>query len=327
MSGHRTQQPVEPLARRAAGKARAGAVPSPVPPPPSAATAGATRWWSVALVAATVLAYLPALWAGYIWDDDDYLTENRLVQAADGLPRLWEIRRDPAGHFRPNTPQYYPLVFTTYWLEHRLWGLHPAGYHVVNVLLHAASALLLWRIGARLRIPAAGLIAAVFALHPLHVESVAWVTERKNVLSGVFFFLALLAFLNFADGRGWRWYAATLGLFTAALLSKTVTAMLAPVLVIVSVRGDCCAPPCWLTPKASRLGCGWQRLLRSPKRLLATLARCFVRTRSISRRWRACAGRTAVRRPRPLLQQARTCRQSRCCGRCLPSIGYPGRAS
>ncbi len=233
MSGHRKKQPVEPVARRSAAAPRAAALSPPAHAPPAVAAPGGSRWWSLALVAGTLIAYLPALWAGYIWDDDDYLTENRLVQAADGLPRLWELRRDAAGALRPNTPQYYPLVFSTFWLEHRLWGLHPAGYHVVNVLLHAGSALVLWRICTRLRIPAAGLIAAVFALHPIHVESVAWVTERKNVLSGLFFFLALLAFLNFADGRGWRWYAATLGLFTAALLSKTVTAMLAPLLVIL----------------------------------------------------------------------------------------------
>jgi tetratricopeptide (TPR) repeat protein len=170
-------------------------------------------------VLATLLAYLPALGAGYVWDDDWYLTENPHLRDLAGLARIW---------IPGNTVQYYPAVFTSFWLEQRAWGLDPAGYHLVNVLLHALNALLVWRLARALCIPGAWLVGALFALHPVHVESVAWITERKNVLSGCFYLAAALAYLRF-QGVGaarWRWYAASLGLFALALLSKTVTCSL-----------------------------------------------------------------------------------------------------
>jgi len=194
---------------------------------------------AVAIVILTIVAYLPALNAGYIWDDDDYITNNALLTDLDGLFRIWQPLQ---------TPQYYPVVFSTFWIEHQLWGLAPFGYHLVNVLLHLVSAALLWRILVRLRIPggiaAAGLIAAVFALHPVHVESVAWITERKNVLSGVFYLAAALAHLRFDDyretpasgGRAqgiWGWYGLALVLFVFALLSKSVTCSLPAALILV----------------------------------------------------------------------------------------------
>lgn len=176
-----------------------------------------------ALLLVTVAAYLPVGQAGYIWDDDHYVEHNELLRSTDGLYRIW---------FQPTaSPQYYPLVFTTFWIEYRLWGLAPAGYHAVNVLLHAANALLLWRLLHRLGVPGAWLAAAVFALHPVHVESVAWVTERKNTLSAFLYLAALAAYLRFAppqspvvpSRRALGWYALALVLFAGALLSKTVT--------------------------------------------------------------------------------------------------------
>lgn len=141
------------------------------------------------LLGVTLIAYLPAIHGGFIWDDDDYITENRTLIDLEGLRRIW---------FQLGaTPQYYPLVFTSFWLERRLWGVDPQGYHVVNVLLHALAAILLGRVLSRLQVPGAWLAAAVFALHPVHVESVAWITERKNVLSAVFYFAAALAYLRF----------------------------------------------------------------------------------------------------------------------------------
>jgi tetratricopeptide (TPR) repeat protein len=179
-----------------------------------------------------VVAYAPAFRADFIWDDDQYLTENRVIRAPDGLKRTW---LDPTAN-----PQYYPLVFTTFWIEHRLWQLQPAGYHAVNILLHAGCACLLWIILRRLDIPAAWLAAIFFALHPIQVESVAWITERKNVLSGLFFFLSLLAYLKFAlpdasasRGRRRLSYAAALLLFACALLSKTVTCSLPAVILLL----------------------------------------------------------------------------------------------
>jgi len=170
-----------------------------------------------------------------VWDDDDYVVENPMLRSAEGLRRIWT---DTAA-----TPQFYPLTHSTFWVEYHLWGIRPAGYHAVNILLHAASALLLWAALRRLRVPGAWLGAALFALHPIQVESVAWITERKNVLSGLFYLAALLAYLCFAridDGpedssepRSWGVYAAASGLFVCALLSKTVTATLPVVLALV----------------------------------------------------------------------------------------------
>jgi tetratricopeptide (TPR) repeat protein len=191
------------------------------------------------LVAATLCAYLPALTrAGWIWDDDAYVTNNPTLEDADGLRRMWTEPR--------SIPQYYPLVHTSYWIERRLWGRDPHGYHATNVLLHALGAVLLWRLLVRLRVPGALFAAALFALHPVQVESVAWVTERKNVLSGVCALGAALCWFRFRppdDGserhaalrRGSRTaYAAALALFALALLAKTVTATLPAALLVVT---------------------------------------------------------------------------------------------
>ncbi|MGH9869797.1 MAG: tetratricopeptide repeat protein [Candidatus Polarisedimenticolia bacterium] len=188
---------------------------------------------AAALVLATVVAYLPALGGGYVWDDDVHVTHNDALRSMEGLRAIW---------FQPGaTPQYYPLTFTSFWLEQRIWGLHPAGSHLVNVLLHAVTALLVGLTLRRLRVPGAWLAAAVFALHPVHAESVAWITERKNVLSGLFYLGSLLAFLRFVPlepeqdsrRRRWLWYAVSLVLFVAALTAKTVTCSLPAVLVLL----------------------------------------------------------------------------------------------
>lgn len=194
------------------------------------------RTWIALAVAALVLAaYVPALRAGWIWDDDSYVTDNALVQSADGLGAIWSLTRHPAtGAWVSNTPQYYPFVFTSFWVEHALFGLNPFVFHLVNVLLHLANAWLLWKVLARLGVPAAGVAAALFALHPMHVESVAWVTERKNVMSGAFYLLAFLAYLRFDDERRARFWALAYAAFVAALLSKSVTATL-PIVLAVAI--------------------------------------------------------------------------------------------
>lgn len=198
-------------------------------------------WWGAAVVLLMLAAaYLPAMRGGYIWDDDAYVTDNACLKNLAGLRRIWtEIGA---------TPQYYPLVHTTFWVEHQLWGLRPLGYHVTNVMLHALTALLLWRILRRLDVPGAGLAAAIFALHPVHVESVAWITERKNTLSGLLYMLALWSYLRFtplvepsdADEGSrvqlrhrWRFYVLALLFFVGALLSKTVTCTLPAVIVVI----------------------------------------------------------------------------------------------
>lgn len=187
----------------------------------------------LAMVLATLVTYAPAMQAGFIWDDDHYVTENPHLARLEGLGRIWtELRA---------TPQYYPMVFTSFWLEHKLWGLEPAGFHVVNILLHAGCGLLLWLVLERLAFPWALPAALLFLLHPVHVESVAWVTERKNVLSGVFYMASALVMVRFlglesSDERprwDWRSYGTGLLLFVAALLSKSVTCSLPAALLLV----------------------------------------------------------------------------------------------
>ena len=128
---------------------------------------------------------------------------------------------------------YWPLTYTTFWLEHKIWGLAPAGYHVVNVLLHLFNSLLVWRLLLRLAVPGAWVAAAVFAAHPMHVESVAWIIERKDVLSGLFYLAAVLVWLRFLEqSRPWR-YSLALLLFAAGLLSKSIVVTLPVALLIV----------------------------------------------------------------------------------------------
>jgi len=203
---------------------------------------------AVLLLLVTVLTYRDLGEAGYMWDDDDYLVENPLLEDLEGLARIW---REPRA-----SPQYYPLVFTTFWLEARVFGRGPAaarGHHLVNLVLHGLSAVLVWLIlellfsspgvGARpppgVARPAAFLAALCFALHPIQVESVAWISERKNVLSGLFALGAVRAYLAFAPAdlplreRSWSRYALAAALLCAALLSKTVTATVPPALALV----------------------------------------------------------------------------------------------
>jgi tetratricopeptide (TPR) repeat protein len=188
----------------------------------------------LAIVLMTILVYIPAMQGGFVWDDDDYVIENQLLTSPMGLGRIW------SGPL--STPQYYPLVFSSFWLEYQLWELWPTGYHGVNVLLHAASALVLWLLLRRLDIPGAWLAAAVFALHPVQVESVAWVTERKNVLSGLFYLISALYLVRFfgvdreeqeQSSHSWWLYCSGLILFLCALLSKTVTCSLPAAIILV----------------------------------------------------------------------------------------------
>lgn len=203
---------------------------------------------AAALFAATLIAYRPAMQASFIWDDDDYVTENQALRSVEGLGKIWfELG---------TTPQYYPLVHTSFWIEYHLWNLNPIGFHVVNVVLHALSALLLWALLRRLAVPGALLAAAVFALHPIGVESVAWVTERKNVLSLFLYLASALVYLEFlaltarrsddgADSEAFPprsalppdsyfvVYLAALLLFAGALLSKTVTSSLPAAILLL----------------------------------------------------------------------------------------------
>ena len=181
----------------------------------------------VALGLLVVVSYLPAmLWGGFIWDDNLCIKVDP-VREVSGLQQIW---------FSPSAIEeehhYWPLVYTTFWLEHKLWGFAPAGYHIVNVLLHLANTLLLWHLLRRLAVPGAWVVAAVFAVHPLHVESVAWIIERKDVLSGLFYLAAVLAWMRFVEKPSSRWYACSLVLYAAGLLSKSIVVTLPAALLI-----------------------------------------------------------------------------------------------
>lgn len=176
------------------------------------------------LVIAAGAAYLPAMQGGFIWDDDDHVT-RRALRSWDGLYRIW--------FDLGATKQYYPLLHSAFWIEHRLWGDQTLGYHLVNVLLHLGATALVYLILVRLQVPGALLAAPIFALHPVQVESVAWITEQKNTLSAVFYLSAMLAYLRFDQTRRRSLYALALALFVLALSSKTVTATLPAALLVI----------------------------------------------------------------------------------------------
>ena len=178
------------------------------------------------LVAVVFVAYARVIQCGFIWDDEAHLTQNPCVIGPLGLKEIWTTTR----------AVYYPLVLTTFWALHKLVGLAPWAYHALNIVLHAASAVLLWRVLRQLGVRAAFLGATLWALHPVMVQSVAWVTELKNTQSGFFYLLSIFWFLKFDSrenehGRCWRWVFSLL-FFTFAILSKPSTVMLPIVLAL-----------------------------------------------------------------------------------------------
>jgi len=191
-----------------------------------------------AVVLVTAVAFLPTLRNGWVsWDDDKNFLDNPFFRGL-GLDQLrWMWTTVHLGH-------YVPLSWMSLGLDFQLWGMTPAGYHATSLVLHALSALLLYFIARRLIAAvrpvddgaawAAAIGALLWAVHPLRVESVAWITERRDVLSGVFYFAALLAYLRSVDGDR-RWYAVSLVAFVAALLSKGTAVTLPAALCIVNV--------------------------------------------------------------------------------------------
>jgi tetratricopeptide (TPR) repeat protein len=202
------------------------------------------RFLASILVAALLLAYWPVYHAGYIWDDDDHLTANPSIVGPLGLKEIWTT----------SASNITPLTRTTFWLEHKIWGLDPMPYHLVNVLLHAACALLLWRILWMLAVPGAWLGAILWALHPVEVESVAWISEMKNTESGLFFLLSILCFLRYRQAHaidpqgGQGSYAGTFLFAALAMACKSTTVILPLVLWLCSA---------WLDRRWS-----WRQLLR-----------------------------------------------------------------
>src|SRR5437762_205787 len=187
-------------------------------------------WWQrdwffcLILAVVTMLAYQPAWHGGLLWDDDANIASPEL-RSLDGLRRIWFERRA--------TQQYCPLLYSSYWLQERFWADSPTGYHLVNLLLHIGCVILVLKILRLLRIPGAALAAILFALHPVNVETVAWITERKNTLSGLFCLAATLWYLKFDESRNRRSYALALGLFLLGLLSKTAIVTLPLALLVI----------------------------------------------------------------------------------------------
>ena len=181
------------------------------------------------IITATLLAYLPATHGGYIWDDDVYVTENPLLTAPDGLRRIWFSLDSPS--------QYFPLVYTSFRAEYAIpTGARPGGLSLGQYPASYRECAIVWKLLARLKVPGAWLAATIFALHPVNVESVAWITERKNVLSVFFFLLALLAWTEFIEddlkGR-WRFYIMALVCHALALSAKTTACTLPAALFLI----------------------------------------------------------------------------------------------
>lgn len=200
------------------------------------------------VVLLVTLAYIPSLGGGFLWDDDANVTDNLALRSLEGLRRIW---LEPGA-----TQQYYPLTYTSFWVDRHLFGSRPVFYRLENVLIHALVAVLLWRLLAMLRVPGAWFGAAVFGLHPVCVESVAWVTERKNTLSGLFFLGSLIAATRFwlptskpvipawqakTTGKAaheeklgiWKYYCLALLLYFGALASKTSTIGLPAIILLL----------------------------------------------------------------------------------------------
>lgn len=202
------------------------------------------------LAVLTAIAYFPAMDGRFIWDDEALIARNQLVHAPDGLYRIW---------LTSEAIDYWPLTNTSFWIEWRLWGNDTRGYHLTNLALHVVAAVLIWIILRRLSIPGGFLAALVFAVHPVNVESVAWIAERKNALAMVFFLLSIWSYLRFhmaaslrdanlvsetparLHGPGLPWYFASLAAFLLAMLSKGSVAIL-PIVLLLLV--------CWQRPLA-----------------------------------------------------------------------------
>lgn len=180
------------------------------------------------LVLIVFIAYLPViLHGGFVWDDDNNIINNAVLKSKDGI---WKIWFHPA--LIPYEAHYWPLVYTVFWIEYHLWGTSPLGYHLINILLHAVNTLLLWVILRRLAICGGFLAAAIFALHPVHVESAAWIVELKDVLSGMFYLLAFLIYTYFVGERKRGIFILSIFFFICAMLSKSIAVSLPFAIVI-----------------------------------------------------------------------------------------------
>lgn len=194
--------------------------------PPSMPSFGRAAGFGVLLAALAFVVYWPAMFGEFIWDDKDiYIVGNKLLREPDGLRRFW---------FTTEPIDYYPLTYTTFWLEWRWWKLQPVGYHAVNVALHAMTAWFLWMALKELGARAAWAAALWFLLHPVAVESVAWISQRKTVLATCLAFASAWLFIKHERKSGRSTYFASIVLFALSLAAKPVAALLPIALALTS---------------------------------------------------------------------------------------------
>ncbi|KJJ84297.1 Tetratricopeptide TPR_2 repeat protein [Candidatus Omnitrophus magneticus] len=183
-----------------------------------------SKWLQIFVIAiACFIVYAKSLNNGFIWDDDQYVHKNHWISESEGPKVFWLTRE---------MPQYYPMVFTTFWLEHKAWGLNAKGYHSVNLLFHILNAVFLFFLVHKLYPRIAFFVALLFAVHPIQAETVAWITERKNVLSLFFLLSSALAYVRFDQKKNTVNYLQSIVFFVLALLSKSIAAFFACVPII-----------------------------------------------------------------------------------------------
>jgi len=178
----------------------------------------------ILVIAICLIVYIPAIRGGFVFDDESMLTNNPVLKD-NGLYQTW---------FTTSQSNYWPITWTSYWVEHKLWGLRPAGYHITNVIIHTVCALVIWRILVHLGISGAFAAAVIFAVHPVNVESTAWIAQRKTVLAMMFFALSLLCYLKYDEDGRRRFYLSAVVLFAAAMLSKGSAAG-APIAILLCI--------------------------------------------------------------------------------------------
>ncbi len=197
---------------------------------------GRKLFLALAMALAAGWIYWPAVRGGWVWDDKTEMPQMAAIPGREALRDIW---------IAPTTGDYYPVKTSLEWLEWRLWGNDTFGYHLVNVALHVAGAILLWRLLKRLGVRCARFAGLLFVVHPLAVESVAWIDELKNTLSLPLALLALIAYVSFDDAQasgktaprspmdeGWGFYLLSLACFLLAMLSKSSVVML-PVFLLL----------------------------------------------------------------------------------------------
>jgi len=242
-------------------------------------------WMALVLFVAVIAAYQPAWHGGFLYEDEMYARDNWLLTASDGLWRIWFTLESPS--------QYFPLTHSLFMVQRALWGAGTTGYHLLNILLHAFSALVLWRLLRRLEIPGAWFGAALFALHPVQVESVAQISELKNVLSGLFFIGSLFFWVSYTEKGEMRFWLFAFVCALLALAAKTTACVLpVPLLLIFWWRRKPLAARTWFAigPFAVASGLAaavafyWERVHNTSALVdvsLGTIERVLVASRAI----------------------------------------------